>query len=87
MSEKRKPIFVFLSKKMRQGEIVKTNKIEVYNASDFKGRYSVVVNNSSANIESTYRIRVNGRFWPPGKRVVFWKSEIMKLIAKSITFE
>ena len=85
MSEKRKPIYVFIAKKIRQGQ-TKKNKIEVFKDSDFRS-CSIVRNNVKAASGSTYRLRVNGRFWPPGKRVTYWKSEIMKLIAKSITFE
>jgi hypothetical protein len=80
MSEKRKPVFVFL---LENKSNKKRHKIEVYRASDFKKGFCL---NYKAHKSSTYRIRVDGRFWPEGKRVFLWKTEIMKLIAKSIKF-
>lgn len=57
----------------------KSNKLEIYKSSDWPG---TIYN------RKTYRLRVNGRWWPeddPHPRY-FYKSQIMALIAKSIHF-
>lgn len=82
MSEKRKPVFVFLLK--NQGK--KTNKVEVFEAVDFFQTGFVSKFVGEKKIESCYRIRVNGRWFPKGKKAFYWKSEIRDLIFKSIQF-
>jgi len=82
MSEKRKPVFTFLLKESGK----KNNKIEVFEAIEFE-RDKFQEKISGKKIDSCYRIRVNGRWFPRDKtKTYYWRSEIRDLIFKSIQF-
>lgn len=78
MSEKRKPCYTIIAKKSGQ----RSNKIEIYNASDFEPKKYIAGKNS----DNCFRLRVNGRWFPKGERKFYWKTEIMQLLSKSIQF-
>jgi len=85
MSEKRKPTFIFLLKK--QGK--KTHKVEVFEAVEFNEGWQYKIMSTKGKyklIRNSYRIRVDGKWWPKGKKEYFWKSEIRDLIFKAIEF-
>ena len=85
MSEKRKPIFVILLKKTGKGSCKKwkKNKVEVFKASDFVS-YSL---DRGRQIDSLYRIRVNGKWFPKGQVRFFYKSDIRNMIFKGLKFK
>lgn len=80
MAEKRKPVYIFLLKKLGNDAGRKTNKIEVFPSSLWEQKYG------RGDPRSKYRLRVNGRWWPKGGYTYFWKTEIMAQISKAINF-
>jgi len=82
MSEKRKPVFTFLLKESGK----KSNRVEVFEAVEFENDITKSKINGK-KIESSYRIRVNGVWFPRGKgKKYYWRSEIRDLIFKAIQF-
>jgi hypothetical protein len=82
MSDKRKPVFIFLLKNLGK----KSNKIEIFEAIDFEKNKSSKDYVMGKKLENAYRIRANGKWWPPKKKQYFWKSEIRDILFKSINF-
>jgi len=76
MSEKRKPVYIILLR--NQGK-EKSNKIEIFNASDFGYK-------RTGHKTYRYRLRVNGRWWPKGKKEFFRKNEIKEIMFRSMHF-
>ena len=72
MSDKRKPKYVLLLKK----EGKKTSKVEVFDGHLFKGY--------PHEIFYRFRLRVNGKWWPEGKRKYLTKTQIKELFFKCI---
>ena len=82
MSEIRKPIFVFLLKKLSKidGEKLRVNKVELFDALDFTDKKTIGLRHT----ESLYRLRVNGKWFPKGKKEFYYKSDIRNMIFKSL---
>jgi hypothetical protein len=74
MGEKRKSVFTILLKSKGKK---KFDKVEMFRSFEF-GYYDSRVNK--------YRIRVNGKWYPKGKKEFFSKKQIMTLIEGSIHF-
>jgi len=75
MAEKRKPVLTVL---LRYQGKVKSNKIELFRASDFDSP-------SGKNSDRLFRLRVNGKWWPSNeKQKFFYKSTVMHIINKSV---
>lgn len=70
MSELRKPCYKMLLHK--QGKET-PYKIEFFNANLFHHIPCRM-----------YRLRINGKWWPAGKKQFFYKTKIMQLLSKSI---
>lgn len=79
MSDKRKPIYVLFAQKIGQ----KKNKIEIFKASDFCNTEYCCTGHKT---QSSYRLRVNGTWYPKGKKEYYWRAEIMSLFYKSAIF-
>jgi hypothetical protein len=77
MGEKRKPAYIILLTKTSKGERRKTNKVEVFPASLWA---------KDRHYRNLYRLRVNGKWFPEDKRQFFYRTEIMRLLAKSVKF-
>jgi len=97
MSDIRKPIYVFLLKKLsnKNGKKWKTNKLEVFKASDFKkpnscpygppeDKYYKAITSKNGNEKSLYRLRVNGKWYPKGQMSFFYKSDIRNLMFRKL---
>lgn len=77
MSDKRKPKYTILLKKEGNG---KSNKIELFPASLWTDVYRL-----SDNLgRDRFRIRVNGKWWPEGKRKFITKTEVKELLFKEM---
>lgn len=70
MAEKRKPYAVLLLK--IRG---KTNKLEMFNMTLWEPHN---------HMGNKYRVRVNGKWFPKGKKVFFTKTEIKEMFFRSI---
>ncbi len=83
MSEKRKPTYVLFAQKPGQR---RKEKVEIFKASDFetsdwRKKWS----------NSKYRLRVNGKWWPPSKdgkrrKTYFYWTEIRDIFWRSVRF-
>lgn len=80
MSEKRKPKITMLLKwEAKEGQGIKTHKIELYDASVFNNVYSL-------QFRKQFRMRVDGKWWPEGERKYFYKTQIRDILWASIPF-
>ena len=69
MAEKRKPRWIILLKKPGK----KTRKVELYRAEDFGSREY-----------TRFRIRRDGKWFPPGERRYFTKTQVKEMFFRKI---
>ena len=80
MSEKRTPVITFYIK--IRGK--KTEKVECFKVTDFP-TYSISTG-PNRDARSCFRLRVNGKWFPKGQKVGYWKSDIRNMLFRSINF-
>lgn len=78
MAEKRKPDWVLLLRK--EGNNVERHKIELFRAKQFAPELS-----RCFGFDQRWRVRLNGKWWPLGKKEFFTKTKIKELIFKHVT--
>lgn len=76
MADKRKSVMTILLKNQSND----TKKVELFRATDFS-RKNLQGNRDPQN---SFRLRINGKWFPEGEVKFFWKSEIRDLLFKGM---
>lgn len=78
MSERRRPDFT-LSLTTQQGDRTMRHKLECYKSSQFKSNAIQIQRQYDDEGISTFRVRHNGVWVPPGQRTLMTLDEVMQL--------